>query len=101
MPGCFQQALPSTALFTCLSSPSHNTPVPSHGSALDRGTETNRQVLFIGDSSVRLLYFAAVRLVDGGRGHVPPEWQDQAAKHSDRKVTLDDGVQSVDMEFWW
>jgi len=104
--GCFQQALPSTALFTCLASSSHNTPRSAyaahpHSSALDSSPATKRQVLFIGDSSVRLLYFAAVRLVDGGKGHVPPEWEAQAEKHSDRRVTMDDGVKSVDLEFWW
>ena len=105
--GCYQQGLPSTALFTCLASPSHNTPSTGyvshpHSSALDSSASAPKlQVLFVGDSSVRLLYFAAVRLVDGGKGHVPDGWEGEAAKHSDRKVVIDDGAKSIDMEFWW
>lgn len=105
--GCYQQGLPSTALFTCLASPSHNTPSTGyvshpHSSALGTAESApKRQVLFVGDSSVRLLYFAAVRLVDGGKGHVPEGWEGEAQKHSDRKVVIDDGAKSIDMEFWW
>ena len=90
--GCFQQALPSAALRSCLSS--QNSPrSPRH--------HTKRRVLFVGDSSVRLLYYATVRLVDGDRNQVPPGWETSGAKHSDRSVSLTDKDTHVDIDFWW
>jgi hypothetical protein len=65
-----------------------------------------RQALFIGDSTVRQLYFAFVCLVDGGKGAVPKGWEADAEKHSDRKVTFytgtgSTGEKSLELEFWW
>jgi len=39
--------------------------------------------------------------VDGGKGGVPAGWEGEAEKHTDRKVVIDDGASSVDLEFWW
>ena len=57
---------------------------------------------------MRLLFFAAVRLVDGGKGAVPDGWEIEAEKHSDRKVVFNHGSrpgeqheQTLEMEFWW
>ena len=42
-----------------------------------------------------------VRLVDGGKRSVPEGWESDGEKHADRKVVINDGMKSVDMEFWW
>lgn len=102
MLGCYHAPLPTSAYFKCLSSPSPNTPLGS-----SRATPpSTRQVLFIGDSSVRQLFFATVRLVDGGKGAVPKDWESDAEKHTDRKLSFHNSVgeanaKSVELEFWW
>ena len=108
MIGCFHSTLSSNSMFTCLTTGTENTPKePYISNALsdsldvDRFPPSRRQVLFIGDSSVRQLYFAMVRLVDGKKGRVPEGWEAEAEKHSDRKMTLDDGVDAVEIDFWW
>ena len=96
---------------SCLSSPSLNTPQQHSFVSSDSGSDlspSHRRVLFIGDSSVRSLFFAAVRLVAGGKGGIPAGWEDDAEKHTDRKLVLNNGgrlgaqpEKAVDMEFWW
>ncbi|ORX37217.1 10 TM acyl transferase domain found in Cas1p-domain-containing protein [Kockovaella imperatae] len=101
--GCYQAPLKSNALFTCLASPTENTALLSQGDSTDAVVfpSRKRQVLFIGDSLVRELYFALVRKVDGKKGKVPEGWEAEAEKHTDRSMTLDDGVSSVSIDFWW
>lgn len=108
--GCYHQPLPSSALFSCLSSPlASPSSAISHspGSGIDFAP-SRRRVLFIGDSSVRLLFFAAVRLVDGGKGGVPAGWETDGMKHTDRKLVFNNGGRpeahsemEVELEFWW
>ncbi|EIW67738.1 hypothetical protein TREMEDRAFT_33393 [Tremella mesenterica DSM 1558] len=106
--GCFQPPLPSTTLLTCLSTRTQNTPRPIlFGASLLGGMYTSndvpaqRQVLFIGDSSVRLLYFSTVRLLDQGIGNVPQGWETESEKHTDRRIVLPNTEGAVEMEFWW
>jgi hypothetical protein len=68
--------------------------------------QTKRQVLFIGDSSVRQLFFAFVRLVDGGKEGVPAEWHSDGEKHADRRLTFYDQAgtsmeRALELEFRW
>ncbi|ORY30551.1 putative O-acetyltransferase CAS1 [Naematelia encephala] len=101
--GCFQAPLSASALHTCLSTPTSNTPTrQSHyeSSGLVAQIATSRSVIFAGDSSVRQLYFALVNLV--GKGQMTPGWEINGEKHSDRQVSLSgqDGA-VLDIEFWW
>ncbi|KAL7420721.1 CRISPR-associated protein 1 [Cryptotrichosporon argae] len=94
--GCFQAPLGGPALAECLSSPGPNTPA----SAVRAVGAPSRRALFIGDSVVRQLYFAAVRKVDAGKGGVAKGFED-GEKHSDKLVSVGKGAASVTMEFWW
>ncbi len=108
--GCYHQPLPSSTIFSCLASPSHSSLHESSyspGSGIDF-SPSRRQVLFVGDSSVRLLFFAAVRLVNGGSGGVPAGWETDGEKHTDRKLVFNHGGRpdadpevEVELEFWW
>lgn len=109
--GCFQQPLLPTTIQKCLSYPASRPPSRYVRPSLSRSdpsprappVPTRRQVLFVGDSNVRLLYFAAVRKIDGGRT-VSAGWETDGSKHSDRKVTIESATSdggSLDVEFWW
>jgi hypothetical protein len=91
--GCYQAALKPPALAKCLTSPS----------AVSRAADgpSNRRALFVGDSTVRQLYFAAVRQVDKGTDY-PKTWETGGEKHTDRKAVITTkGGQQLTLEFWW
>jgi hypothetical protein len=63
--------------------------------------------LFIGDSTVRQLYYETARLLDGGRGGLPVDLEG-GERHSDKKVVLTTGMNelgfvqdTLTLEFWW
>lgn len=96
-PGCYQAALKPAALAKCLTLPSSVTP----SSSVTSSGLSNRRALFVGDSVVRQLYFAAVRQVDKGTDY-PKSWETDGEKHTDRKavITTKAGHQ-LTLEFWW
>lgn len=64
-------------------------------------------MLFIGDSTVRQLYYATAKMLDKGVGALPASFED-GEKHSDKKVALTSKTSdynvaqsSVELEFWW
>lgn len=96
--GCYHQPLKHAGYFSCLANSSPNT--------LSSVPMTKRQVRFIGDSSVRQLFFSVVRLVDGGKDAVPAEWISDGEKHTDRRLTFYDQAgtsaeRALEIEFWW
>ncbi|BEI86214.1 hypothetical protein CcaverHIS002_0605010 [Cutaneotrichosporon cavernicola] len=92
--GCYQATLKPAALAKCLTS-------PSAVSATASSNPSNRRALFIGDSTVRQLYFAAVRNIDKGVDY-PKSWETDGEKHTDRKAVLTTkGGQQLTIEFWW
>ncbi|BEJ17048.1 hypothetical protein CspHIS471_0604490 [Cutaneotrichosporon sp. HIS471] len=92
--GCYQATLKPAALAKCLTS-------PSAVSATTSSNPSNRRALFIGDSTVRQLYFAAVRNIDKGVDY-PKSWETDGEKHTDRKAVLTTkGGQQLTIEFWW
>lgn len=63
--------------------------------------------MFIGDSTVRQLYYSAAKVLDGGKGRLPRNFE-SGEKHSDKKVLLqpDNGgvgldAETLSFEFWW
>lgn len=97
--GCYHAPLKHQAYFSCLSSPTPNTPISLQA-------PYKRTATFVGDSTVRQLFFAVVRLVDGGKGAVPPDWVSEGEKHSDRRLTFyenagSDAERAVELEFIW
>lgn len=82
-----------------------NTPLAAGYAKSASGSPSHREVLFIGDSSVRTVFFSFAKLV-GGKEAVGEGWAEAGEKHSDRKITvsnpasLDDG-KSLTLEFWW
>jgi hypothetical protein len=68
---------------------------------------TYRRTIFIGDSTVRQLYYATAKLLDGGRGGLPINFE-SGEKHSDKQVVLTNGMndmgivqETLSLEFWW
>lgn len=91
-----------------MTTPTPNTPLASGYAKSLTGGPSSRSVLFIGDSSVRQLFFSVARLVDGNKGTVPKGWESDAEQHTDRKVTIrgavagaSGGDKALDLEFWW
>lgn len=82
----------SDALATCLS----RTTVNTHSS----GRGGDRHAIFVGDSNVRQLYFAAVRLV-GGTKAFPKTWETDGEKHTDRQAVVSSKEGKVTLDFWW
>lgn len=82
-------------LAKCLSRPTQNTHTSFNSANGDR------HAIFVGDSNVRQLYFAALRQVDGGK-NFPKAWETDSEKHSDRTAVIEgkDGGR-VTLDFWW
>lgn len=92
-PGCYQQALKGAEVAQCLTGTTSNT-----RSLTGRN---DRRAVFIGDSNVRQLYFAAVRAIDGGKNYTP-RWEKDGDKHTNRGavVKAKDG-RRLNLDFWW
>lgn len=92
--GCYQAALKGDALGTCLTTSTQNT--PTTGTAGPR----DRRAIFVGDSNVRLLYFATVRTIDGKT--YGKNWEVDAPKHTDRQATVTTkSGERLTLDFWW
>ncbi|WVR06525.1 hypothetical protein IAU60_003556 [Kwoniella sp. DSM 27419] len=80
--------LPAAKLQECLSLPSRS------GHAFSQ----RRSAIFVGDSTVRTLYFAAARTLGG----VSKSWEQDGERHGDRtlSMSLPTGGE-VELEFWW
>jgi hypothetical protein len=78
-------------------SPEQTTPFNAH-----TATESARTVRFVGDSTVRSLYFAAAKLANP---KLPASAEEAGGeKHSDRSVQVDVGGgagRELKFEFWW
>lgn len=109
--GCFHSPLPADAYISCLAQP----PAPTGGSFFHslsgtspvRQTSGTRRAVFIGDSTVRQLYYSAAKVLDGGKGRIPLGFE-SGEKHSDKKVLLKPSVgegqfssETLSFEFWW
>ncbi|WOO76810.1 putative O-acetyltransferase CAS1 [Vanrija pseudolonga] len=102
--GCYQKPAGAAGLASCLSSPGAHSP-----------GARDRRILFVGDSSVRQLFFATVRSVNANatnKVHNPYDktWEvNGGEKHTNRVAVFDakgspapkSGAAALTIDFWW
>ncbi|ORX39947.1 10 TM acyl transferase domain found in Cas1p-domain-containing protein [Kockovaella imperatae] len=91
--GCYHAPLKPDDYLQCL------TMAPSNARdlELEEFGENKRRIVFIGDSTIRTLFGGFLRKIYGpNRQIIEPNY-----KHSNQLYTLEDGDNTLTMEFWW